>query len=233
MRILALILARGGSKRLPGKNIRNLGGKPLIVWSIDVAKNISEICDILVSTDDYKIAEISEKAGAYVPWLRPKELATDAASSADAALHAINWYENIKGPVDGILLLQPTSPFRAKSTIQRGLELFIEYGANTIVGVSLTSDHPMWMLKMDGPYLVPYLSEHGLGSKTQDLPPVFSVNGSFYLITPKELRAEKSFMNGRVIPLKIESPQEALDIDTDWDFRVAEIIAEAGLIYKQ
>jgi CMP-N-acetylneuraminic acid synthetase len=124
MKILALITARGGSKRLPGKNIKLLGSKPLILWSIDVAKNNLDICDILVSTDNPAIAEISREAGAKVPWLRPSELATDNASSVDVALHALDWYEASKGSVDGILLLQPTSPFRTPETVPRGIELF-------------------------------------------------------------------------------------------------------------
>ena len=93
MKILALITARKGSKRLPGKNNRLLGGKPLIIWSIDVAKGIPEICDVLVSTDDSEIAEISRNAGAFVPWLRPSNIATDNATSEEVALHAIDWYE--------------------------------------------------------------------------------------------------------------------------------------------
>ena len=124
MRILAFITARGGSKRLPGKNIRSLGGNPLIVWSIEVAKDISDICDILVSTDDSAIAETAKDAGALVPWLRPEELATDTAKSADVCLHGLEWYESEKGRVDGLLLLQPTSPFRTRETVLRGIELF-------------------------------------------------------------------------------------------------------------
>lgn len=85
MRILALISARGGSKRLPGKNIRLLGGKPLVIWSIDVVKNLTEICDILVSTDDPKIADVCKDVGATVPWLRHTYLATDSACSVDVA----------------------------------------------------------------------------------------------------------------------------------------------------
>ena len=114
MRILTVIAARGGSKRLPGKHIRVLGEKPLIIWSIDVAKDIPEICDILVSTDDTAIASVCTEAGILVPWLRPVELATDTANLVDVVLHALGWYETEKGAVDGILLLQPTSPFRTK-----------------------------------------------------------------------------------------------------------------------
>ncbi|MDO9235823.1 MAG: acylneuraminate cytidylyltransferase family protein [Aquabacterium sp.] len=225
MRILALITARGASKRLPGKNIRPLGGKPLIVWSIDVAKDSLEICDILVSTDDCAIAAVCEEAGAYVPWLRPAELAIDTASSVDVALHALDWYEAEKGAVDGILLLQPTSPFRTPATVQRGIELFSKHDHQPVLGVSPTHAHPMWTFKMEGDYLVPFMGEHGFRTRSQDLPSAYVVNGSFYLTTPAELRACRSFVGAKTIPLLIESPQEAVDIDTAWDWEIAESIA--------
>ncbi len=221
MKILALITARGGSKRLPGKNIRMLGQKPLIVWSIDVVKNIPEICEILVSTDDTAIASICKDAGARVPWLRPAELATDTASSVDVVLHALDWYENEHGVVDGILLLQPTSPFRTKQTVLRGIELFCRNGRQPVLGVSPTHAHPMWTLKMQGEYLVPFIQNNWVGTRSQYLTPAFVINGSFYLISPTELRVCRSFMGINTIPLLIESSQEALDIDTDWDWKVA------------
>lgn len=226
MKILALITARGGSKRLPGKNIRLLGGKPLIVWSIDVAKDIPEICDILVSTDDPTIAAVCREAGAFVPWLRPVELATDTASSIDVALHALDWYETAKGVVDGVLLLQPTSPFRTKKTVRSGIELFAQNDRQPVLGVSPTHSHPMWTFKMEGAYLVPFIQGHGLTTRSQDLPPAYVVNGCFYLISPAELRARRSFVGEKTIPLLIESPEEALDIDTEWDFKIAELIQE-------
>ena len=224
MRILALITARGGSKRLPGKNIRVLGGKPLIVWSIDVAKDISEICDILVSTDDPVIAAISKEAGAYVPWLRSAELATDTATSVDVALHALDWYEEEKGSVDGLLLLQPTSPLRTKATIQRGIDLFSNHGYQTVLGVTPAHVHPMWTLKMNGDYLVPFMVDHGCGSRSQDLPLAYVVNGCLYLISPEELRMYRSFLGPKTIPLTIESPMETVDIDTEWDWQLTEAL---------
>jgi len=224
MRILALITARGGSKRLPGKNIRLLGGKPLIVWSIDVVRDIPEICDILVSTDDPEIAAACSKAGAYVPWLRPAGLATDTANSVDVALHALDWYEAEKGAVDGLLLLQPTSPFRTKNTVQRGIELFRKNAYQSVLGVSPAHDHPMWTFKMEGGRLIPFMDEHGFGLRSQDLPAAYVVNGGFYLIAPTALRAERSFVGSRTIPLRIDSPEEALDIDTTWDWQMAEAI---------
>jgi CMP-N-acetylneuraminic acid synthetase len=228
VRILALITARGGSKRLPGKNIRVLGGKPLIVWSIDVAKEVPEICDILVSTDEPEIAGVCSGAGAYVPWLRPSELATDTAGSVEVALHALDWYEKNRGVVDGLLLLQPTSPFRSKETVREGIELFRNHGKQPVVGVSPTHAHPMWTLKMEEGCLVPFMQEHGFCMRSQDLPSALVVSGSFYLISPAEFRARRSFVGVRTIPLLIESPAEALDIDTEWDWRLAEFVLSSS-----
>jgi CMP-N,N'-diacetyllegionaminic acid synthase len=224
MKILALIPARGGSKRLPGKNIKLLGGKPLIVWSIDVAKGNPEICDILVSTDDAATAKVCKDAGALVPWLRPEELATDTASSVDVALHALEWYEAEKGKVDGLLLLQPTSPFRTQQTVRQGIGLFKDNNRQSVLGVSPCLTHPMWTLKIEGQHLVPFMPEHGLGIRSQDLPPAYAVNGSFYLSTPENLRTSLSFSAGELIPLLIDSEEEALDIDTALDFKIAESI---------
>lgn len=222
MRILALIPARGGSKRLPGKNIKLLGGKPLINWTIDAAQGIPEICVILVSTDDPEIALIAEEAGANVPWLRPEVLATDQATSVDVALHALDWYEAENGAVDGLLLLQPTSPFRTQATIKQGIELFGSNGYRPVIGVSPVQDHPMWTFKLKDGYLVPFVEHHGFGIRSQDLEPALVANGGFYLISPKELRESKSFIGLESIPLIVNSPQEALDIDTAWELKIAE-----------
>ena len=224
MRILALIPARGGSKRLPGKNIRMLGDKPLIVWTIDAAKGIPEICDILVSTDSSEIAEICKESGVLVPWLRPDELATDTASSVDVAIHALDWYESKNGAVDGLLVLQPTSPFRTKETICKGINLFEQYANNSVVGVSPTHEHPMWTLKIVGGLLVPFMPGAGLQTRSQDLPPAFVVNGIIYLISPKELRTKKSFITSNVTPLFVESPREIIDIDTMLNFEFAKFL---------
>lgn len=226
MRILALIPARGGSKRLPGKNIRALGGKPLIVWSIDIVKDIPEVCDILVSTDDPAIASVCSETGACVPWLRPANLAKDNANSVDVALHALNWYEANRGSVDGLLLLQPTSPFRSKETVRIGIDLFVTNGRQTVIGVSVPQTHPMWALKLEGDHLVPLMTDHGLGLRSQELPEVYVVNGCFYLIAPEELRTGHSFFTSQTIPLKMDTPAEALDIDTKWDWMIAEAVCQ-------
>jgi CMP-N,N'-diacetyllegionaminic acid synthase len=224
MRILALIAARGGSKRIPGKNMRLLGGKPLIAWSIDVSKGIPEVCDILVSTDSNDIAEIAKKSGATVPWLRPSELATDTASSVDVCLHALKWYEDENGKVDGFMLLQPTSPFRSRDSVLRGIDLFRANQSHPVIGVSTAESHPMWCFKIEEGAMRPFIEGEGLKLRSQDLPLAYVINGAFYLITPDDFRELKSFYRENMVPLVIDSPEESLDIDTEWDWKLAEAI---------
>lgn len=223
MRILALIPARGGSKRLPGKNIKPLGGKPLINWTIESVKGIVEVCDVLVSTDHSEIASTAKTAGAFVPWLRPPELATDKATTVDVALHALDWYEKEKGHVDGLLLLQPTSPFRTRDSINQSIQLFVSSQFQTVVSISPVSEHPMWALKIVNAKLVPFIETDSFGQRSQDLPPAYVINGGIYLISPKMLRMKKSFFNEETIGFETTSPKESLDIDTEWDFKLAEL----------
>jgi N-acylneuraminate cytidylyltransferase len=225
MKILALITARKGSKRIPRKNVRLLGGKPLVKWTIDLSQSIDDINETLVSTDDEKVFEVSEKSGCLVPWLRPPELSSDEAKSVDVALHAVDWYEQNREKVDGLLLLQPTTPFRTKSAVQEGINLFQKSSGKTVLGVSKTHDHPMWTFKKDGEYLSHYFEGRGLEVRSQCLPEALVVNGSFYLISPHLLREHRSFFGPNTLPLIIDSSQEALDIDTEWDFKLAEVIA--------
>ena len=156
MKILAIIPARGGSKRLPRKNVKLLGDKPLINWSIESVQGIGEIIDILISTDDMEIAAVAKNAHALVPWLRPSHLATDTASSVDVCLHALEWYEKEKSSVDAILLLQPTSPFRTKKKILEGVQLFIKERKN-IIGFSQTHHHPDWCFKLENGLMKPFI----------------------------------------------------------------------------
>lgn len=226
MRILALVTARGGSKRLPEKNTRILGGKPLIDWSIETAKGIPEICDILVSTDNREIADIAQLAGGLVPWVRPEELSTDTSSSIDVALHALNWYENTHGHVAGLMLLQPTSPFRSKTTIKKAIELYIANDHRSVIGVSPATSHPAWCYIIEENVMSPLSGNDtgGAPNRSQDLPPVYALNGAMYLASPAYLRENHTFFDNDACPLIIENPVEALDIDTAYDFRIAECI---------
>lgn len=227
MRILALITARGGSKRLPGKNLLPLGGKPMLLWSIEAAQAAGGIADILVSTDDAAIADVARAAGALVPWLRPAALASDTAASIDVALHALDWYEAAHGAVDGLMLLQPTSPFRRSATIRAAVQAFALHGCRPVIGVSPAASHPAWCFRITPEGLAPWGAGEGEGlpARSQDLPPAYAVNGAMYLVEPRQLRAARSFFPPGAVPLLMEDPAEALDIDTAYDFRVAECFA--------
>ncbi|AOP33683.1 cytidylyltransferase [Leptospira tipperaryensis] len=227
MKLLAIIPARGGSKRLPGKNVRILGNKPLIVWSIDVAKVVPEICDTLVSTDDSKIAEVAKQNGALVPWLRPSQLATDTSLSIDVVLHALDWYETEKGKVDGVILLQPTSPFRSKESVEKGISIFREHGMrSTVLGVEKADPHPMWCFKLENGILKPFCEDGGLHLRSQDLPSAYYVNGSFYLTPTKILKEKHTFYTNEILPLVANSEEESFDIDTESDWTSAEDFLE-------
>ncbi|MBU1196088.1 MAG: acylneuraminate cytidylyltransferase family protein [Proteobacteria bacterium] len=225
MKILALIPARGGSKRIPGKNIRYLGDKPLINWTIDSVKNLPNIANVLVSTDNEEISAIAKKAGACVPWTRPKELATDTSKAIDVVIYEINKYEEAFEKVDGVLFLQPTSPFRKKETLKKGLSLYKKNNFQPVIGVSPAKTHPLWCFTVSDNSMKPFIdSKTGLSTRSQDLPSVYSVNGSFYLNHPEDLRSNRTFFSSKTIPLIMPSQTESIDIDTEWDWWIAEQI---------
>lgn len=222
MKILALIPARGGSRRLPGKNIRILGGKPLIVWSIEAAQSLKEVTAIVVSTDDPKIATIALNAGASVPGLRPATLSADKISSVDVAVHALAQYENEHGLVNGVLLLQPTSPYRSRTRMQEGISLFADHSECSVIGVSPAATHPLWCFRLNNGMLQPYVDGGGLHIRSQDLPAAYSVNGAFYLVPAEVLRNSHSLYSPSLRPLIMDHPAEQIDIDTEEDWQLAE-----------
>jgi len=228
MRILALVPARSGSKRLPNKNIKSLGGKPLISWTINSARQIPDICEILVSTDSQKIASIAKSEGALVPWKRPKELATDEAKTFDVAMHALNWYEENNEPIDGLMILQPTSPFRSKETIINAIRMFESTNFETIIGVSMVQNNPEWMFRIGekNQRLTPFLPSNGLNKRSQDLSTLYVPNGSLYLIHPSVLRKDKTLFPEIMNGLVLESEIEALDIDTKSDLIFARYLLQ-------
>lgn len=225
-KILALILARAGSRRLPGKNRKRLGGKPLVVWSIEAARAVPGIVATLVSTDDPAVARISLSQGALVPWLRPRHLASARASSSSAALHALNWYEKKFGKVDGVLLLQPTSPFRKKASIRNAISLFQKYRPLPVISILAAGlSKPVFIRQKKGLCVL-------LGKKNKvkgPTPKLYVPNGNLYLCSPKRLRKERSFFGRKIIPLPMISEKENLDIDTHDDFSRGQLLVARGL----
>lgn len=222
--VTALIPARGGSKRLPRKNVKLLHGKPLIAWSIEVAKVSKYIDRVVVSTDDEEIKRISEQHGAEVPFLRPEHLANDHASSFDVIKHTID-YLKLDQSNELIVLLQPTSPLRLVSEIDRALEFFVHKNAKGVVSISETEHSPMWSNTLpENSCMYDFIRPEVQGKRSQDLPKFFRLNGSIYIYeTLSLLEQSKIFFNENVYGFET-SLETAVDIDTELDFLVAETI---------
>lgn len=229
-RMLVIIPARGGSKRLPRKNVRLLGGRPLVKWSIDAALAAQVFCDVLLTTDDEEIAAIGREAGALVPWLRPAELATDTANTIDVLKHALNWYEADRGSVDVVVLLQPTCPFRRKESVLGALQLFLEQPSGvdrpTVVSVSPASVPPEWCFRIETSTSVmqPVLGWLELGKRSQDLQTAVQLNGSIYIASSATIRAGRQLIKPGSLAFLMPNPEEGVDIDTEGDWMMAEAI---------
>ena len=222
-RILALIPARGGSKGIHHKNIALLAGKPLIQYTIDAARQSKYIDYILVSTDDAEIAEISKKIGAKVPFLRPKELASDTTKTIDAVLHAIETLRKAGETFDSLVLLQPTSPLRTAEHVDKAVETFYQANRQPVVSVSEVSDHPILIRTIEDGRLKPLL-QTGSTVRRQDMPPFYRVNGSIYINSIEEISQSTSF-NDNPIPF-VMSPSHSIDIDEPIDLKIAEWITQ-------
>ena len=226
MNITALIPARGGSKRVPQKNLKPLGGRPLVEWTIAAALAATGISEVIVSTDDEDIAAIARQAGASVPWLRPPHLAADHSSIADVLAHFLDWCETDRSLPDGIMVLQPTSPFRRPALLDAAIDLYTgSGGSRSVIGVSDAGhSHPAWAFALQGEVIAP-LNPAGLGHRSQELEKIFYVNGYVYLVSPAQIRDGGSLFSASCDPLIIEDRREALDIDTEWDWQLAEFLA--------
>lgn len=229
-RILALVPARGGSKGLPGKNLRNLCGRPLIQWSIDFALACDEIDAVVVSTEDENIAKIAASAGAEVPFLRPLILSGDTSSTIEVIIHALDFLESQGRIFDILLLLEPTSPLREISDVEKALLRMSSVKASSIVSVCRSdSVHPAFMFSAtQSGHLRPYLAESPDGLRRQDVEPLFHLEGSLYMSTVESLRKRKSFYHEDTIYYEVEK-WKSLEIDNIVDFEMVEAIA----VYKQ
>ncbi len=227
--LLALIPARGGSKRLPKKNSLSFSGKPLIAWSIEAGLKSKYVDEVIVSTDDIEIAEISKKYGATVPFMRPIELASDTSSTIDVVRHAIEYCNHNVGKFDYIVVLQPTSPLRTEKDIDASVEMLSNNQANGIIGVT-EIEHPVeWInvlpddLSMDNFFL-----NNNDNKRSQDFPVRYRVNGAIYLGKIKEILESNSFLDAGKVYAHIMDKASSVDIDCKLDFDYAEFIKNAG-----
>ena len=223
-RTLALITARGGSRGLPGKNVRLLAGRPLIAYSVTAALAAAQITahDVVCSTDCPEIAAEALRAGARVPFVRPADLSLDGTTSLAVALHALDWLaEHEHTRYDTLLLLQPTSPLRTSTHINEAMELFNSSSADAVVGVYRAHASPfrMFVPRVDGA-LKPLLPKEARPHQRQEFPDVFTENGAIYVTRVEALRQTGSFHGTRCLPY-VMSATDSIDIDDAADFAAA------------
>jgi len=224
-KFLAVIPARGGSKRLPGKNVLELAGKPLIAWTIEAAKNSRYIDDIVVTTDDYEIARIAKMYGASVPFMRPDELSTDEAKTIDVVAHVIQYYSNNNTEFDYIILLQPTSPLREAYHIDKAIERILEKKFDSLVSVCEAEHSPLWsnVIPENGD-MSHFLSEKLKDTRGQDLPTYYRLNGAIYIcICDKLLEEHTFFLSSSVCSFEM-STRSSVDIDDKLGFDFANFL---------
>lgn len=229
LKILALIPARGGSKRLPGKNIKDLCGKPLIAWTIEAALKSKYLDSVVVSTDCSEIADISKKYGAEVPFIRPETIALDTSSTLDVVKHCIDFCKSKNNEFTHILLLQPTSPLRMTEDIDCSIDLLLKKKAKAIYSVCETEHSPLWSntLPEDNSF-DDFLRPEVNGKRSQDLPKYFRLNGSIYLVDITELLKVDSLNTVTPSYAYIMDRKASIDIDEDLDFKVAEAIMKTS-----
>lgn len=224
MKILYFIPARGGSKGLPGKNIKPLHNKPMIAYSIEAALECGHLGKVMVNTDDPAIAEVAKTFGAEVPFLRPAELAADTSATLDVLLHTLDHYEKQGEQFDLVMVLQPTSPLRTALDIDAAIELMETKKAEAIVSVCENEHHPLWSnsLPADGS-MRDFMRKEVKGKNRQELPPSYRLNGAIYLSTPAAIRKHKGFLHNGTYAYVM--PQDrSVDIDHLIDFHLASLL---------
>lgn len=224
--VLALVTARGGSKGLPGKNVRPLCGKPLIAWTVAAGLESRIIDTLVVSTDDETIAEAARAAGARVPFMRPAELATDTATSMDVVEHAVQSLEEMGERFDYLVLLEPTSPLREASDIDNAMaELCRRNPEGSVVSVCAAETvHPAFMYRLDDRgRLTPYGGRQPDGLRRQEIDPVYYLDGTVYASWIPTLRQRRSFYHDATIPYVVPK-WKAPEIDDLLDLVVVEAI---------
>jgi CMP-N-acetylneuraminic acid synthetase len=226
-KILAIIPARGGSKRLKDKNIMSLDGKPLIAYTITAAKESKYFDDVVVSTDSQKIAEVAQTFGANVPFVRPDYLAEDETRSIDVVTHTIN---SLQTKYDIVVLLQPTSPLRTVEDIDNAIELYFQKEAVSVIGVCEMEHSPLWANTLDESLsMEDFLDDKWNNSRSQDLPTYYRINGALYISDVVSVLKNETFFVKKDIYAYIMSQEDSVDIDTKLDF----ITAQAVLQYRK
>lgn len=220
LKILYLIPARGGSKGVPNKNIKLLAGKPLIYYSIKEVLKIADKEDVCLSTDSDDIKDVAEKLGLQVPFVRPKELATDTATTEDVILHALDFYNRKNISFDYVVLLQPTSPLRKAEHILEAINIANDK-ADLVVSVKETDANPYYVLFEEQQGILKKCKE-GNFTRRQDCPIVYELNGAVYVIKVRSL-LKLGYKNLKMAKFLMPK-KNSIDIDDEFDFKIAEIL---------
>lgn len=220
---IAIIPARGGSKRLPNKNILPLGGKPLIVWTIEAARQSKAFDLVLVSTDSEAIAKVSLSAGATVPFLRPAELASDTATTNDVVSHMVAWVESQYGVVQRVALLQPTSPLRTALHIQEAMSLYDDKSASAVVSVC-ELDHPIqYCNRLPKDNSLNGFITPSVNKRSQELEPFYRLNGAMYIFERRFVGSLSNIYSDGAFAYVMDK-YSSVDIDDVVDFNYAKFL---------
>lgn len=224
---LAIIPARSGSKGLPNKNIKDLCGKPLIAWSIEVAKKSKYLDEIMLNTNSEKIANIARKFGVNVPFLRPENLAQDTSSTFDVIKHTIEFYKNeLKKEFDFIVLLEPTSPLREVCDIDNAIEILLDNNlADSIVGISKTQgQNPVFLVrKNNNGFISGYANKNMLTVRRQDIEDIYFFEGTIYISKTDVLLQKQTFYHEKTLGYEVEK-FKSLEVDDIYDFVMIEAL---------
>lgn len=226
MHTLVVIPARGGSKGIPGKNIKELAGRPLLHYSIDHARSVACDADICVSTDSLHIKSTAEAYGLHVPFLRPASLATDTAATADVLVHALDFYSALGRDYDTVLLLQPTSPLRTPRQIQQAMEMYAaaDPRPDMVVSVRPAAANPYYdIFETDTSGVLRISKGDGLYTRRQDAPHVWQYNGAIYVISTASLRTMPMGAFPRRLPFPMDDVS-SIDLDSLFDWEIAQRI---------
>lgn len=216
---VAIIPARRNSKGVPGKNIKLLNNKPLIAWSIEQALEAQSVDETFVSTDCEEIMQISLNNGAKVPFLRPKSISGDKATSESAVIHFLKWAAIEQVPIDNVILMQPTSPFRYSKQIDSAMQQFLKEEADSLVTVN--KSHKFFWKKNKSPIPSYDIFNRPRRQDLASTDEIYFENGSFYITKLSIYNKYKNRLGGKISMFEM-SPEESIEIDSIYDFKLIE-----------
>ncbi len=221
MKILAVITARGGSKRIPRKNIKPFLGKPILLYSIQAALDSGVFDEVMVSTEDEEIARLAEEAGAKVPFFRSSDTANDYATTADVLLEVLEQYRELGMQFDYVCCIYPTAPFVSAKRLAEAMEKLTAQGADSLLPVVRFGFPPQRSVVVDDDGFLQFRWPEHMLTRSQDLEPFYHDAGQFYCLRAESFLKQKKMVMEKTLPLVLPE-SEVQDIDTEEDWRIAE-----------